>query len=749
MSLLTPGHVDAYLARLGVTDVDRHLDGLAALQRAHLRSVPFHNLLLLANDGRPHPLPPLLEVVDAAIEGVGGNCDRTTPAFAALLSTLGFDAVLAAATVRVAGDHFVCVVELNGERYVVDVGNGHPYLQPWRLHGPPHEQEHHGWRFRFDPGASSGPTLSRWLGDGTWKTVYVVDPRPRRYEDFAAIVEAHYTQPMFGPFLTGLRAARLTGDVVLTLRDAEYARDSRFGRSVRSVVGRDALGAVLVERFALPEPLVQRALEVATRRTTVVTAPSPSIQVSTPLGRTEVPDIIVSCATRRARAESFRRMAESLDEEVRCSRYPGRVALLVVDVDAPVENSAPRTSSIDIHRVAITAVGSRLRASASTGVIPQLRPSEPVPIGIAREAQLAALRAHLDTPISGFPHPAQHATVVWMVDDDLVFAQLDDERVLRRQTDLLFCVADLWSTLPQHSVVLGGFTGDPPVPALDCVRGQLHDLAVSIERMIVLGPTAAWSSGEHTAPAFDAYYDLSEAAGAEQTDDCLYRAPAGASVHEAAERLLRDVPRLLESKEITRPLVWDGTSQPPHPSLRRGGNAVFLDLDALFLWPTPVAACGDGVATRRADTLWASLALREDPKAVAEVALPLHHDRTGQRLSIADARAETAAQLRGVAMARALSSGKSVEYAVREREARVRQHRAAARRDVDRLMQSIERLAASPGFAVVGAAAEALASLALLDEILEHSTPTPTDATELDRFLDGLPGAVAKWRMSW
>jgi arylamine N-acetyltransferase len=127
------GRVDAYLGRLGSPDIRHDRDGLAALQAAHLMAVPFHNLLLLANDGRPWGLQALHEVVDEAIAGVGGNCDRTTPPFTALLQAVGFDARLAAATVREPGDHFVSIVHVYGERFLCDVGNGHPYLRPWDL----------------------------------------------------------------------------------------------------------------------------------------------------------------------------------------------------------------------------------------------------------------------------------------------------------------------------------------------------------------------------------------------------------------------------------------------------------------------------------------------------------------------------------------------------------------------------------------------------------------------------------------
>ncbi len=266
MKHLDSRRLGGYLQRIGSPSFNHDAQGLTRLQSAHLMNVPFHNLLVLANDGRPRRLPALPEVIDAAIEGVGGNCDRTTPPFAALLRSVGFDAHLAAATVGAPGDHFVCVAHAEGRRFLCDVGNGHPYLQPWDLDGPVQTQAFRGWRFQFDPAAPAGPTLQRTLPDGTLKTVYVVDPTPRDYADFAPIVAAHYSQTDYGPFLSGLRAVRIGQDEVLTVRDGQYARDTRIGRSMRRIRGSEAFRALLTDRFGLSPGLVSDALAVLARR---------------------------------------------------------------------------------------------------------------------------------------------------------------------------------------------------------------------------------------------------------------------------------------------------------------------------------------------------------------------------------------------------------------------------------------------------------------------------------------------------
>lgn len=741
---LDSARVDAYLSRLRVQHQRCDLAGLAELQRAHLEAVPFHNLLLLANDGATMSLPPLLEVVDGAIEGIGGNCDRTTPAFAALLRALGYDAHLVAARVQQPGDHFACYVHIDGVVHLCDVGNGHPYLEPWRLDIGPSTQTFEEWTFRFEPDARNGPTLSRRLDGGTWKTVYVVDPAPRRYEDFSSIVEAHYTRPGFGPFLTGLRAARLWESVFLTLRDDWYVRDSSFGRSRRRVAGRGAFHQLLTERFGLPSPVVERALDVvARRRPELLTAPSPARRAT----RAEVPDVLV-CAATVGRWDSLRRLLDSLARERSESAYPGRVGVLLVDLSTEARGR-PELADAGLPLVLATRsdVSEALSRSAATGVIPPLTEGAPVPIGVAREASLAALRAHLRNPQEGLPHPASHPTVVWLVDDDLCFAQLGEDGSVRRRTDLLFDLAWYWATLTGHGVLLGGFTGDPPVPALDSLGGQLGDLVASIDRMLEIGMSAAWDP-ETSEAVGEGYYDLAEGRDGE-VGRWPYAPVGDHSAWSAARALLVDLPRLLEGKQLTRALRWNEHREDPRPSLRRGGNVVYLDLDALFRWPTPALTCADGVCTRRADTIWATLTERDAPGEVAEVTLPLHHDRSGQSLVDLDVVAETTAQVRGVALARALGRDLEVGPLLRAREQRVRDQRAWLLDEIAKLEGAVRRLVEASGDELSREGEAALSALSELRGVVAAAVPIPGDLSELEAFLARLPNAVARWRRLW
>jgi arylamine N-acetyltransferase len=757
--------VDAYLARLGVPEVQHDVAGLAMLQSAHLMSVPFHNLLLLASDGRFQELPALQEVVDDAIAGVGGVSDRTTPPFAALLKAVGFDAQLAAATVQAPGDHLVCVVKTGGQRFLCDVGNGHPYLRPWALDGALQEQSFHGWTFRFDPLAPGGPTLRRVLPNGSVEGVYVVDPTPRAYNDFAPTVGAHYMRAGAAMHDMSLRATCIQPDAVLTLEDEEYVRHSRFGRSRRRVAGRDSVSALLTERFGLCPQRVRAALHVVSlRRPELFAEPrwfslgrgmiNPGAEVDPP-AHEDVPDILVCFAT-VGRQTSARLLLETLSEEVRESRYPGKVGVLVVenhDLQRPTYLAdAP---GFVVHRVPISALRPALDRAARLGVLPALGDRVPVPIGAAREAQVAAIRAHLDTPIPGLPHPAEHPVVVWMVDDDVAFQQVDENGRVGRHTHLLYRAARYWSALPGAAVVLGTFTGDPPIPALDGLGGQLRDLVANAGRLLELGPRGPWAPPPAPPPVVDAYYDLSESADSGRRAVWPY-APTqeGASVRSVALTLLTDLPRLLDGQQLTRPLLWDGRDTPPAPSLRRGGNALFLDVDALFRWPTPVLQSSDGVLTRRADTVWAALASAENPGTVVEATLPLRHVREGQSPPLspfcgAQASADAAAQVRGVVLARSLADGRAVARELPARELKVTSQRRELCVALGDLRAQLARLADWGDAEIDAAIAQGAAVLDTLERYAAASEPPPGQAIELEAFLDALPRAIRAWRGAW
>lgn len=127
--MLSQARVRTYLDRIGYDGpLERSLETLRALHRAHVFSVPFENLDI--HLGRHMPVD--LEHAEAKIVGRnrGGYCYEINPLFHALLTSLGFEASIHAAKLLLRGtgdpfDHVMIVAHLD-EDWLVDPGFGRP-----------------------------------------------------------------------------------------------------------------------------------------------------------------------------------------------------------------------------------------------------------------------------------------------------------------------------------------------------------------------------------------------------------------------------------------------------------------------------------------------------------------------------------------------------------------------------------------------------------------------------------------------
>lgn len=214
--------VVAYLTRIGfrgTPDVD--LASLTALQEAHLATVPFENLDVVART-------PVRVDVEWSLDKIvarrrGGWCFEVNGAFAALLSRLGFDVRLLGAAVLLDGpnqviDHLTLEVTLD-RPYLVDVGFGESFTRPLDLHtsGP---QDGGTGVFEFIA-SSQGTTLTMHDHTGVPEPSYRFKRVDRTLADFAPASERLWSDPELHwqnkPFAT-----RLIGhgpDRITLLRD--------------------------------------------------------------------------------------------------------------------------------------------------------------------------------------------------------------------------------------------------------------------------------------------------------------------------------------------------------------------------------------------------------------------------------------------------------------------------------------------------------------------------------------------------
>ena len=185
--LANPGLVDHYLERIGLTSAPTvDLDGLTALQHAHMTAVPFENLDVFhgvaVDTNVESSIRKILE------DNRGGWCFELNGAFAWLLEALGFEVALLGAAVMLKGpsavvDHLTLEVSLE-EPYLVDVGFGDAFVQPIRLNqgGP---QDGNAGTFEL-MASSQGTTLTRHDAEGFPEPLYRFKRTHQTLDEFTA-----------------------------------------------------------------------------------------------------------------------------------------------------------------------------------------------------------------------------------------------------------------------------------------------------------------------------------------------------------------------------------------------------------------------------------------------------------------------------------------------------------------------------------------------------------------------------------
>ena len=227
----------------------------------------------------------------------------------------------------------------------------------------------------------------------------------------------------------------------------------------------------------------------------------------------------------------------------------------------------------------------------------------------------------------------QQYDIIWMLDDDLRLTHLrvDDEGQVQETDDVnqIQALTILWQEHPEISVAMGGVTGDPPIRPDAVLRTQLFDLLANLEWFAALEPQAIYTSPAQqiifSLP--DYYYDHSEAGKTHLFTPFrwLKRSEFKPQVREQLIAYLHAAQGIKSGKSVTRPLLLRPDFV-PYPSVLRGGNTAFFDLD-VFVAHTYPSVTIDKIISRRSDMLGAALLRQTYPAGLYIVNVPLRHDR--------------------------------------------------------------------------------------------------------------------------
>lgn len=269
--------LSAYLARIGVAGAPSpDLTTLRALHRGHTTSIPFENLDVML--GRDIPLD--VESLQRKMVGSsrGGYCFEHATLFAAVLARIGFRFTALSGRVTLGGDwssrpptHALIVVDLDGRRFLCDVGFGRGPLEPIELiDGAEVDQEGWGLRLSTEPVDDLFGT-DRWIlwqrVRGAWVDRHTFTLNPQFPIDYR--VGSHFvsTSPR-SPFTARPFVQRFAVDGHHTLDDSTLTTIDPDGVETVSEVAVDHLPDLLRGIFGidLPESDTQSLARSETRR---------------------------------------------------------------------------------------------------------------------------------------------------------------------------------------------------------------------------------------------------------------------------------------------------------------------------------------------------------------------------------------------------------------------------------------------------------------------------------------------------
>ena len=230
-------------------------------------------------------------------------------------------------------------------------------------------------------------------------------------------------------------------------------------------------------------------------------------------------------------------------------------------------------------------------------------------------------------------------SVVWILDDDVVLEGLAYDSGGSQQVHAVDYVTEIRRLKDSGvSIALCEVTGDPPLPALSCVRTQLVDLYHNLHRLAALSSESPFPDlrNENRLARVenpDYYYDFSGNGTSHLERPFWYEAEeehlvAGEVFREMVARL----PGILSGIQVFRPLVRGEVSGAgdglPH-SINRGPATLVFDLQALRDFPNAAPAM-NGRDIRRSDMVWSLLNQYAGGRDVFQASLPVRQVRNAK-----------------------------------------------------------------------------------------------------------------------
>jgi arylamine N-acetyltransferase len=258
----TTDWVTRYLEVLQIEHPRPSLEALTRLTRAHVLRIPFENITSIlrrqAHGSGTLPAPdPEATLVRWGESGGGGVCFEIVSMVDRLLVGLGYRTYPVLAKITFPGSHQANLVELDGRRYLVDAGNGAPFLEPIELDGEV-ELRRAGLAWRFRPDTAPDTWIQDREIDGAWVPFCLYSLGPADPDVREAAFQRHQTIGQSW-VVDNLVLTRSGEHEVWSLRDAELRHFTAEAKTVESVSTPADYSRLAATLFGLPALPIDRA----------------------------------------------------------------------------------------------------------------------------------------------------------------------------------------------------------------------------------------------------------------------------------------------------------------------------------------------------------------------------------------------------------------------------------------------------------------------------------------------------------
>ena len=252
--------VQAYLERIDISQMTPNYLFLEKLMNAHLRTIPFENLNVMAKKTLKLDQDALFEKIVG--QSRGGFCYELNGLFSTLLHALGFEVNIGAAYVfddkkqkysyvEDVYDHMVLFVQLE-RLYLVDVGFGDSVRTPISL--PNGQVEDVSGQYRVVPTnpAKNAYELQQKQYKGTWMPLYQFNLNYLTVNDFKyscrwteTSPESHFTQRAVTTIATKTGRITLTDHILTITTDKKKEKTTINNNETRKQMLKKHFGIIL------------------------------------------------------------------------------------------------------------------------------------------------------------------------------------------------------------------------------------------------------------------------------------------------------------------------------------------------------------------------------------------------------------------------------------------------------------------------------------------------------------------------